>query len=253
MSKRKHGLGLLGLLAVTALVVMAFASAAQAVTPQFAVNGAPASAALDAQFTGEAEGRTTLSIPALNFEINCEKGEITGGLIASSTDAKIEKLLYKECTVLEFKAPLAELPCHVSDVHTGNPASLHITLLNMLLLPVEFAAGHFGILDEKILTFLNFLSGTGCPLPLKSEIKGEICLLITSVTNDTTEPLTTTSETIQKSCPKRIVLEGLEPNPVGGTFEDKLSFGPQPMYITGSAKLKLIGAHAGLTLGVLLF
>lgn len=250
MSKRKHGLGLL---AVTAVGMMAFASAGLAATPQFAVKGAPSSAALDATGTGEQENRGTLSIPGLNTEVNCEKVEVSGALIASPTDAKVAKLLYKECTVLEFKSPLAELPCHVSDVHTGNPASLHVTALNVLLLPVEFAAGHYGILAENIHVFINFLSGTGCPLPLKTEVKGEVCFLITNATNDTVEPLALTSETIQKSCPKREVLEGLEPNPVGGAVEDTLVYGVQPAFITGAAKLKLTGAHAGLTLGVLLF
>lgn len=137
-------------------------------------------------------------------------------------------------------------------MHTGNPASLHITVLNPLLLPVEFASGDFGVLVEKISAFINFLSGTGCPLPLKTEVKGEACFLITPATNDTAEPLIVTTETIQKSCPKRDFLEGLEPSPVIGTFEDRLLFGAQPAFITGAAKLKLLAPHNSLTLGVLL-
>ena len=254
MSERKQGLGLFGLLAVTALGMMAFASSALAVAePSIAVNGAKPTEALDARFVGEQENRGTLSIPGLNTEINCEQGEITGGLILNALDAKVEKILYKECTVLSISKLPEEPPCHVSDVHTGNPSILHITALNPLVLPVEIEKDHYGILVEKISVFINFLSGTGCPLPLKTEVKGEVCFLITKATNDTAEPLIITSETIQKSCPKREILEGIEklppPNP---TLEDKLLYGAQAAFITGAAKLKLIAPHGNLPLGVLL-
>jgi hypothetical protein len=254
MSKRKNRLGLFGLLAVTALGMMAFASSALGAIPVFLVNGAPPSAALDVTATGVQEGRGTLEIPSLNTEINCEEVEVSGGLMANSTDAKVAKLLYKQCTTLEINAPLAEIAtCVVSDAHTGNPNTTHVTALNPLLLPVEFAAGHFGILAENIHVFINFLAGKGCTLPLKTEVKGEVCFLIEPTTNETTEPLIKTDLTIQKSCPKRIVLEGLEPNPAGGTFEDKLLYGAQEAFIIGSAKLKLTGEHTGLKLGVSLF
>ena len=247
MSKRKHGLGLLGLVALIALGVVVFASSAMAVTPQFTVNGVPSTAALDVKFEGTQTTRSTLSMPNLNIEINCEKGKMIGGLIASPTDAKVEKILLEDCTLLEFKAPLAEISiCHVSDVHTGNPSVLHITVLNPLLLPVEFASGDYGILAEKISAFINFLSGTGCTLPLKTELNGEICFLITPATNDAVEPVVTSSETIQSSCPEVPLVEG------GAKLKDTLRFGFQPAFFTGSFKLKLLAPHNGLTLGVLL-
>lgn len=230
MSKRKHGLGLLGLLAITALGMMAFASMAQAATPRFLVGGTLAPTG-KTTVLGEQEGRGTLSIPGLNTEINCEKAKVLLGVILSSVDADAS-ILYEECSVLENKSPLAELPCHVSDVHTGNPSVLHITALNALLLPIEFTDGSFGALVENISVFINFLSGTGCPLPLKTEVKGTVCAKITAATNNTKAPLAQFSEAIQKA----------------GGCADKLLFGAQESFITGNAKLFLEGEAK--TLGV---
>jgi len=242
MSKRKHGLGLLGLLAVTALGMMAFASSALALETQFHINLKAATAALDLTFVGTQEGRGTLEIPGLNTEINCESGELTGGLIATALDAKIAKILFKECTALSISKLLViaerELPCHVSDVHAGAPTQLHVTALtNILALPVEISAGppvQYGVLAENISVFVNFLSGTGCPLPLKTEVKGEVCFLITAATNDTPNVLIHTDSTIQKSCPE----VNLPPN---GVKKDTLLYGAQEAFIKGSGILTLTG------------
>jgi hypothetical protein len=232
MSKRKHGLGLLGLLAVTALVVMAFASSAQAVeVPKFFVGGtlAPANTIIE----GKQETRGTLLVGALNLEINCEKGRVTSGKILTAVLADAA-VLFEECTALEFKSPLAELPCHVSDVHTGNAGLLHVTVLEKTAVPIEFdkSATDYGILFQNISVFVNFLSGTGCPLPLKSEVHGAVCALIDN--NESVEPTLLFSEAIQK-------LEGCE---------DTLQYGVNTAFIDASAKVWVFGK--GSTLGVLL-
>ena len=71
----------------------------------------------------------------------------------------------------------------MSDVAGEKPELLHVTV-KAKLLPIEFADGTYGALAENITSALNFLSGTGCPLPLKNVIKGEICIRIKSG-NDT--------------------------------------------------------------------
>ena len=242
MARIKQGLGLSGLMVMAALGVMVFASSAQAVTPQFNLGGV----VKEFTVTGSQEGTGSLSIPVLKVEINCTELEVLEGLVLSGTDADA-RLLYKGCEVFTLPG-LGASECHVSDVDTSNPSKLHITVLKALLLPVEFPDGTYGVLAEGLNIQVNFLPGTGCTLPLKNVIKGEVCFRI-SGGNDTSELLIKSSETIQTECPKRIVLEGLESNPVGGTFEDKLLFGVNPAFVTGSAVLTDVG---GGSIGVLL-
>jgi hypothetical protein len=231
MSKRKHGLGLFGLLALTALVVMAFASSAQALVPKFFVNGTLAPA------TGTPiegiSGKGTLIVPAINTEINCVKDTATGNIL--NVEKGDVKVLFEECTVLEITAPLAEIStCHVSDVHLGKPEKLHVTVLEKTGKPIEFdkTATDVGVLFEGISVFVNFLKEMGCPLPMKTEVKGAVCALIDN--NETVEPTLLFSEAIQK-------LEGCG---------DKLLYGANESFIIGSAKVFLPGKTK--TIGVLL-
>ena len=129
----------------------------------------------------------------------------------------------------------------MSDVDTSNPSFLHVTLLKATLLPVEFADGKYGILAEGLNVQINFLSGTGCPLPLKNVIKGEICFKITAG-NDTAAPLIQSNQTIQTECPE-VKLEG-----GGAVTKDQILFGLNPGFIVGSAVLSS-GTN---TIGVLL-
>ena len=251
MSYRKHRVALPGLLVLAALGAMAFASSAQAVEPSFAIKGAKA---LHASVTGEKDSTVgssldLLLVSKLNLEIKCPKFKVISGLILTALDADVT-LLYEECKSFAI-SNLEELPCHVSDAPL-NPTKLHITV-SALLLPIEFASGDYGILVERIATTISFLEGTGCPLPLKNKISGEVCFLITPATNDTTVPLIESSQAIQESCPPRKVLEGLEKiNEVGATNKDKILYGTNEAFFDAKAKLSLTGEHAGLTLGVLL-
>lgn len=236
MSKRKQGLGLFGLLAVTAMGMMAFASMAQAATPRFFVGGALATAGTVIE--GKQESRGTLLVGGLNIEINCEKGTVKEGLIASSVLAEAA-VLFEECTVLSISKLPEELPCHVSDVHTGNTALLHVTVLKKSVKPIEFHPlgesknQDFGLLFEGISVFVNFLSGTGCPLPLKTEVKGAVCALIDN-NHTSVEPTLLFSQGVQE-------LEGCK---------DKLLYGVNEAFIDGSAKVWVKGK--GSNLGVLL-
>jgi hypothetical protein len=243
MTRRKQGLGLAGLLAVAALGVMAFASSAQAVTPLFNLNGSTA----EFSITGEQEGTGSLLVPTSNLTLKCDEFEVTSGLVLAGGVVAHAGLLYKHCLTFAHNDGKS-LPCHVSDVHKGKPEQLHVTVLDVLFLPVEFADGKYGILAEKINVNVNFLQGTGCPLPLKSTVTGEVCFRITA-DNDTNKPLIQSNTTIQTECPLRKVLEGLEGVPSGGTIKDELKYGANAAFIVGSAILLDVG---GGSLGVLL-
>jgi len=245
MRKRKQGLSLAGLLVVVALGVMAFASSAQALVPKFFVGGTLAAAGLNAPVEAKQVGRGTLLVPTLNLEINCEKFSVASGVLTGPTDVE-GKLLYEECTALEVTAPLAELPCHVID-----EGKLHVTA-KALLLPAELKGVTEplppAILAEKIEATVKFLSGTGCPLPLESKIKGEVCLKIEG--NHTVKPKIVTNATIQAECKERPTLEALTE---GAGVKDKLLYGTQEAFVDGTAEVFLGGAaHVGKTIGVLL-
>jgi len=190
-------------------------------------------------------------VPNSNLTLKCQKFTVQEGLLLKGGQLGHIKLTYEECKTFAHTSPFAELPCHVSDVAAGKPELLNITA-SAVVLPVEFADKTFGILAEKIITFIGFLKETGCPLPLKNEVRGEACFRIVAG-NDTAKPFISTNATIQEECPPRLVLEGLEPTQhAGATIKDKLLFGINTATITGKAVLFAIGAHEGKTLGVLL-
>ena len=247
MSKRKHGRKLLGLLVVAALGVMAFASAAQALTPEFLVAKKLPAAGLDALVSGKIEEKTvgTLLIPGLNVEINCTGFTVQEGLIANGVDAKA-KLLYEGCTALEEAAPLGELAgCEIVNADAESPAAKQIGA-TALILPTELNDGTFAVLAEGIVATVLTKPEQGCLLPTTTKIKGEVCFKI-AAGNDTVEPLIESNKTIQGECVERTALEGLT---IGKGFKDKLLFGTQEAFVDGKAKLFLIKAHEGLTLGV---
>jgi hypothetical protein len=241
MSYRKHGRGLLGLLVVAVLGVMAFAGSAQGVAPKFNVAGATAG---DFEVTGVQEGQNwALLVPNSNLSLTCTEFEVLEGLVLTGGLVAHFKLLHKGCKAVEHKNA-GELPCHVSDVAGGDATKLHVTA-NFLALPLEFADGKYGILVEKISAQINFLSGTGCPLPLKTVFTGEVCFKITSG-NDTASPLIQSNQTIQGECPA-VALEG-----TGSVAKDTLKFGANEAFVVGAAILSGKALAAGKTIGVLL-
>ena len=239
MRYRKHGARLLGLLAVAALGAMALAASAQAVTPGFLIGGKPVGE-LKATVTGAQEGILTVLIPGLNFKINCEKFTTDEGVINSNSDAKFI-LLYTGCTTLTLAN--AEIECEVVEPIKAE----------FLALPAELTNGEPALLAEKIKALINLtrpkVLSEECVLPFDNVVKGEVCLKIKAGTNDTTEPLVLTNDTIQRECKERVILEGTE----GAGFKDKVLYGTQEITFDGAATLKLTGAHAGKTLGVSLY
>ena len=247
MRYQMKGRGLLGLVAVTALGVMAFAASAQAVTPLFNVNGLTN---LEATISGAQVGTGTLLVPSSNLSLQCAEIEVKEGVLLTGGQVGHAKILYKGSKVFEHKSPFAELPCQVSDVAGGKPELLHVTT-SFLILPVEIAGigVSFGLLYEKASATVNFLSGTGCPLPLKNVVKGDVCSKIVAA-NDATRVVTRFSRPIQDECPPR-VLEALG-DPAGPKVKDKLLFGANEAFIESLVELFGTGAHAEKTLGVLL-
>jgi hypothetical protein len=249
---------LLAVLIVAALGVLAFASSAQAITElasSFFIGGAQVGA-LKASVTAKQLGVGTLSIPALNTEINCNKFSITSSFINSTTDGDAS-FLYEECTVLTISTK-AEQPCHIVVNHTTDKR-LHITA-TALLLPAELTDGTPAVLFEKIVATVLTEEGTECTLPKTTKIPGEACFRV--LKNHTAEPELETNQTIQKSCNPRLTLEGIE---FSGTLAerekleaegkgvlDKILFGINEAFITAKADIRLTGAHEGKTLGVLL-
>ena len=250
MSKRKHGRKLLGLLVVAALGIMAFASAAQALTPGYLIAGKKielkAGEFLKGTVEGTQEGVGTLLIPKLNLEVNCTGFKVLEGVIENNVDAK-GKLLYEGCTILVSSTKEEASGCEVVTNDAGS-ALKHITA-SALILPTELNSGAFAVLAEKIEAVVLTKKENGCVLPTTTVVKGEACFKI-AAGNDTTEPLVESNATIQTECVEKTALEGTT---VGKGFKDSLLFGTQEAFIDGKAKLFLTGVHKGLTLGVSLY
>jgi hypothetical protein len=248
MSYRKHGAALLGALAMAVLGVTVFAATTQALTPKFLVGKGAVVAGLNALLEGAQIGRETLSVPALNIEFNCEKTTVSEGLIVSGTEAK-GALVFEECTVLELKAPLGELPCNVKNKKIAGKGTV---------IPAELKNGEPAILVSKGEALIGLESGTGCPLPLDNIVTGDLCVKIE--TNDTVKPVGSTSQTIQAECRARSSLGGPEisgtPAEIeklekeGKAFLDEEKYGTQQSFVTGKGEVFLGGVHKGLTLGV---
>jgi len=229
------------LLAVAALGVLVFTSAAHALTPQFLIGGKPVGALTAALGGFQVGGTGGLLVPALNLRINCTKFSVQEGKINSATDAN-GKLLFEECTALELGGAENEIGgCEI--ISSATDFRHHITSTG-LILPIEFADGGFGVLVEKILSLVLFRSGLGCPLPLDNVAKGELCVRIDE--NDTVEPTLLMSKAIQEECPQRTTLEGGS----GVGVKDKMLYGAQETFVDRTAKVFLTGTHAGMTFGV---
>jgi hypothetical protein len=229
---------------------LAIAASAQALTPQFVYKNKAGTEVpvLLAKITAKQLGRRTLSIPALNAEINCEKFSVQAGTtIETATDAVLV-LLYEECTALSVTS-LEELTgCEiVTPEHEEAGGGPHHISASALLVPTELTNGEPAVLVEKLETKVVFHKELGCVLPILTTIKGEICMKVDR--NETTEPELLSSESIQGECEERPTLEAATE---GIGVKDKLLYGTQ----TGFFKIKAdvsfaLGEHEGYALGVL--
>lgn len=240
---------LAGIVAVSALAVLAFAASAHAALQSgFFIGGAQAGSLL-ATFGGKQLGRKTLLVPALKIEINCDKFTVLNGAVESTSLAE-GQFLYEECTILTNEGvKLEETICQIVVNHLGDNRH-HITA-TALLLPAEMADGSPAILAEKIVAKVLTREGEGCILPKTTEIRGELCLKLDN--NHKIEPELLASQAIQETCRPRTALESLEEKAVPeGGVKDKLLFGVNEAFVDGKADIFLTGVHASKTLGVLL-
>ena len=107
MDHRKHGARLLGLLAVAALGLMAFAASAKAVAPGFLVGGKPALAAT-VSIAKDSGSLNTMLEEGLNFQLTCTTFTPDEAKINTTTDAKVI-LLYSGCTDVKTSKPKQRL------------------------------------------------------------------------------------------------------------------------------------------------
>ena len=246
MKKRKHGAQLLGLLAVAAVGVMAFAASAQAVVPGFLIGGKAFAANLT-KVVGTIEGVGTMVVPGLSFELNCTAFTTDEGAIESKTDG-VAVLLYSGCTTLVNNLPTKEeIDCHVTE-----PVKAEA-----LLLPAELqkpTVGAPAILAEKIKALIRLHSKATaltaepkpCILPLDNIVTGEVCFQINN--NDTATPLLLTNSSVE--CKERPTLEALTE---GAGVKDLLKYGAQPVTLEGAATLLSPAPVLDATLGVSLY
>jgi hypothetical protein len=230
MKHRKHGARLLGLLAVAALGVMAFAASAQAVVPAFLVAALGATKLLTS-INAVQIGVGTMLVPGLNFRLSCKKLTLDEGVIENNNDAK-GVLLYTGCTTLD-NTTLSEISCEVVEPIKAEA----------LFLPAEDVFNEPAVLAENIKALIR-LTKVGdltkpCVLPEDSTVTGQVCLRIVPFTNGTANPWVETSATLQELCK-------------GGGVKDVLKYGGQPATIDGSAEVFGIFEHAGRALGVFL-
>ena len=254
----KHVLRVLGLSLMAALGLMAVAaSGAQAanLTPAEWKHGKILilGKVLHASVTGKSEEPPgKLLVPALGIEITCASFDVNSGLVNFTAEEGHGEatVLFLGCKVfpiekvLPFNLTSSEpLPCLPLDSMNGEDGSIHAKALVLVVLHENDAKTEkktYLIFEDPNLvppiSRIVISPGTGCPIPLKPEVKGQVPFLIE--TGDlqngpaVLEPL--------------IKADGHALPPLFGA---KLLYGTNEAFIDGSAKLKLTGAHLGCTWG----
>ncbi len=123
-----------------------------------------------------------LLVPSLNIEIHCDSGSVVEGSLTNPEGGEaLGKFLFENCEVfgINSKLELTELlPCNISN----GGANAHITATATILVVT-----HEGVLylvaDPDPLTgpfaTIEYEKGTGCPIPLKQEVKGTFAFTVT--------------------------------------------------------------------------
>ena len=241
MSYAKQAARLLGLMAVAALAVMAFASIGQA--HKFVVG---TGAFLLATAGGTQTGTSTVLILGLSAQISCTTGSVSKGHIAEATKATVE-IAFTGCTTLAIKSS-TEIECHVKEPVVASATLLPTLLNDVAHTPAILVEGIKALIEltEKIAAGKP-LTKNPCILPQDNVFSGELCLKITAG-NETKTVSVQANEAIQKECDERPTLEALTE---GAGFKDKMKYGTQEVFLDASASLFLTGAHNGVVLGVL--
>ncbi|HXS32384.1 MAG TPA: hypothetical protein VN758_01255 [Solirubrobacterales bacterium] len=232
MGKQMRRVLVLSMLA--AVSAMALAASAHAADEVKILGSSALATGLTASITQEGSG--ALVVPALSIEIVCESATGTGTIISGPAATASATVLFEKCEVfaINAKQELGELlPCHVIN-ESGN---LHVDAKGTGKVVLNAAKEAFLLAEGFPFATVKFLSGTGCPLPLKTEVKGQaVFKLVTGNGSEVLEPLIQSSETIQKA--------------LGAG--DKLLYGINEAFVKGSAKTRLLGeTHKNCTFGYL--
>lgn len=250
----KNLLKALGLSLMAALGLMAFTAVgaqaanltpAQQVHGDIYVLGSKTTTALDAKVEGTQVGTGILSVPALAIEINCTSFKVISGLLGEAGHGTAE-VLFEGCVVngINEKGELTGvLPCTPLDSGAVKTEG-HIRAKALVLVILHENKDY--LLFEQVnlesaqpLSLIEFKSGTGCPLPLKPKVTGSVNFEI--LTGDKHSGGAEVVEPLIKASNKA----GQE------LLSDALLYGINPAFLSGHAKLFLIGAHKGCTWGVL--
>lgn len=242
---RALGLSLLAALGLMGLTVAgAQAEALGGVAGRILIGGADA--ANGTVVLGEHEGSNTLLVPALNFEIVCQKFKVLEGKVIGKGQA-LAKLLYEECVTWGTKKNASgeqelttKLPCEIIEDQSPFASGGIVSQVILLVVLHEVSAGVFSTYilatgdsgafgkEEGFLTSILVTTPSECPLPKLVEVAGSIVFKVTLGDLNSKQPeelyvLATASKALSSS----------------GLFTDKLKYGINEAFIDGSALLWL--------------
>lgn len=231
MRHNKSGPRLLGVLFLAALGMMAFG----AVVIKAALPGESTAGKFElaepvisnAELLATPEGTAELSVAALNIKIRCTSSH-TEGNFPTEQEALVT-VKFTGCKVFSISSG-EELPCHIL-----NGAEKDVIVSTAKLLPILHGGELFVLVEPDspatAFTTVKYESGFGCTIPLKQEVKGSVTAQAPSVAE--VKPLITFSEAIQK-------LTG-----------DKLLYGANEAFASGSAIVELIGLFKGYAFSII--
>lgn len=251
----KHALKTLGLSLMMALGLMAFAvgsAQAENLTPASRIHGKILilGKELKATVTGVAETTGVLLVPSLGIEISCPTFTVIEGVVngTAAIGHGVGVVLFEGCQVFPIEKVLPfnltskePLPCLPLDSVTGKDG--HIRAQALLLVALHENKDY--LIAEPLnlagpLSTIKFSEKTGCPIPLKQEVTGEIAFLIN------TGDLHNGGVAV-----KQILISGGDHKLLQELFGIKLLYGINEAFIDGSANLSLTGEHKECTWDVL--
>lgn len=232
--RRAFGLSLLavlGLMVFTATTAQALSLEDGGKAGLFQILGSSALVA-GAIGAGGQEGFQKLLVAGRNLYIECFNTVLQNLKFLSDTEGLVS-LLFQGCKPFVHKtgAPVegCSLPSEQFTATARFLAKKHESK-PYFLFEADPPATSLGIIEFK--------SGTGCPLPLKNELKGSV--VAEASAGEQKIQLLTFSEAIQKLFQVGFL------SPVG----DKLSFGTFEAFLNGSWTMSLLGTHGNCTFGI---
>ncbi|HXS33056.1 MAG TPA: hypothetical protein VN758_04685 [Solirubrobacterales bacterium] len=180
-----------------------------------------------AEVLATTEGTAELSVSALGIKIKCTGSDAEGKFITQQEALVSAK--FTGCKVFAIPGG-EELPCHIL-----NGTEKDVIVATAKLLPILHGGELFALAEPDspatAFTTIKYETGFGCPVPAKQEVKGSVTAQAPSVAG--VKPLITFSEAIQK-------LTG-----------DKLLYGINEAFASGSAIVELIGIYKGYAFSII--